>query len=125
VVKPFSHKKLSAGCGRFCAGCSSEFEAEKPLTYSDLSIDPQTRLVSLSGQEINLTSREFDLLWLLARHPRQVFNRQQLLERVWGGSNISTSCTVTAHLRRLRKNQPSLPASAANHRVGVGYKSEP
>jgi DNA-binding response OmpR family regulator len=101
--------------------------AEKPLVYADLSIDPKTRLVTLHTQEISLTSREFDLLWLLAQHPRQVFTRAQLLERVWGAAEYIDPGTVTVHLRRLREKIET-DASHPKRLVtvwGVGYKFEP
>jgi DNA-binding response OmpR family regulator len=130
VVKPFSPQELvsrvRAVMRRMCRE-ESDTGVEKPLTFSDLSIDPQTRLVTLAGQEITLTSREFDLLWLLARHPRQVFSREQLLDRVWGGSEYIDPGTVTVHLRRLREKvekDASHPARLVTV-WGVGYKFEP
>jgi DNA-binding response OmpR family regulator len=102
-------------------------ESERPLVFDDLHIDPQTRLVTTCDQDINLTVKEFDLLWLLARHPRQVFSRQKLLELVWGLSDYIDPSTVTVHIRRLREKIESDPSNPA-HLVtvwGVGYKFEP
>jgi DNA-binding response OmpR family regulator len=104
-----------------------EIPAEKPLVYGEMTIDMQTRLVTIAGREILLTSREFDLLWLLAQHPRQVFTREQLLERVWGGAEYIDPGTVTVHLRRLRE-KIERDASQPVHLLtvwGVGYKFEP
>ena len=56
---------------------------EQALTFEGLAIDPKTRLVTVRGEERALTAKEFDLLLLLARHPRQVFTRDQLLDQVW------------------------------------------
>ena len=53
--------------------------------------------------EVELTAKEFDMLYLLARHPRQVFTREQLLDRVWGGAQYIDPGTVTVHVRRLRE----------------------
>ncbi|OGO37808.1 MAG: DNA-binding response regulator [Chloroflexi bacterium RBG_16_57_11] len=128
VVKPFSPQELVSRVRAVMRRLQRETSNnEKPLTYDDLTIDPQTRLVTLAGREITLTSREFDLLWLLALHPRQVFNRQQLLERVWGISEYIDPSTVTVHLRRLRE-KIELDASHPTRLVtvwGVGYKFEP
>jgi DNA-binding response OmpR family regulator len=128
VVKPFSPQELVSRVRAVLRRTQrSEENAEKPLIFGDLSIDPQTRLVTLMDTEISLTSREFDLLWLLARHPRQVFTRQQLLERVWGGSEYIDPGTVTVHLRRLREKIES-DASQPTRLItvwGVGYKFEP
>jgi DNA-binding response OmpR family regulator len=128
VVKPFSPQELVSRVRAVLRRINrDEFNAEKPLTYNDLVIDPQTRLVVLEGREIMLTSREFDLLWLLARHPRQVFSREQLLERVWGESEYIDPGTVTVHLRRLREKIEK-DASQPTRLItvwGVGYKFEP
>jgi DNA-binding response OmpR family regulator len=128
VVKPFSPQELVSRVRAVLRRIyRNEGMAEKPLTHGDMSIDPQTRLVTLAGQEITLTSREFDLLWLLAQHPRQVFTREQLLERVWGVTEFIDPSTVTVHLRRLREkiekdaSQPSRLITV----WGVGYKFEP
>jgi DNA-binding response OmpR family regulator len=128
VVKPFSPQELVSRVRAVLRRIHRDEDApEKPLMYGDLGIDPQTRLVTLAGQEITLTSREFDLLWLMARHPRQVFTREQLLERVWGGAQYIDPGTVTVHLRRLREKIEK-DASEPVRLVtvwGVGYKFEP
>jgi DNA-binding response OmpR family regulator len=128
VVKPFSPQELVSRVRAVMRRLQRESaNAERPLTYNELTIDPQTRLVTLAGHEISLTSREFDLLWLLARHPRQVFSRKQLLERVWGVSDYIDPSTVTVHLRRLREKIEA-DASQPTRLVtvwGVGYKFEP
>ncbi len=128
VVKPFSPQELVSRVRAVLRRIHREEDkANKPLTYGDLRIDPQTRLITLSGQEIALTSREFDLLWLLAQHPRQVFTRGQLLERVWGVTEYIDPGTVTVHLRRLREKIEK-DASHPTRLVtiwGVGYKFEP
>lgn len=128
VVKPFSPQELVSRVRAVLRRIHREEDkANKPLTYGDLSIDPHTRLITLSGQEIALTSREFDLLWLLAQHPRQVFTRGQLLERVWGVTEYIDPGTVTVHLRRLREKIEK-DASHPTRLVtiwGVGYKFEP
>jgi DNA-binding response OmpR family regulator len=100
---------------------------ERPLVYDDLRIDPQTRLVVARGREITLTAREFDLLWLLARHPRQVFNRDQLLDVVWGVTEYIDASTITVHVRRLREKIEDDPANPRTIQTvwGVGYKFEP
>ncbi len=74
-----------------------------------------------------MTAKEFDLLWLLARHPRQVFSRDQLLERVWGMADYIDPGTVTVHVRRLREKIESDPSNPQHLQTawGVGYKFEP
>jgi DNA-binding response OmpR family regulator len=128
VVKPFSPQELVSRVRAVMRRLQREHsDIEKPLAYDNLTIDPQTRLVILDGQEISLTSREVDLLWLLARHPRQVFSRKQLLDRVWGVSEFIDPGTVTVHLRRLREKIEK-DASQPTRLItvwGVGYKFEP
>jgi DNA-binding response OmpR family regulator len=128
VVKPFSPQELVSRVRAVLRrSYREEGKTEKALVYGDLSIDPQTRLVTLDGHEIALTSREFDLLWLMAQSPRQVFTREQLLDRVWGVAEYIDSSTVTVHLRRLREKIEK-DASQPVHLVtvwGVGYKFEP
>jgi DNA-binding response OmpR family regulator len=127
VVKPFSPQELVSRVRAVLRRLQrEENRAEKPLTFGDLGIDSQTRLVTLAGQEISLTGREFDLLWLLAQHPRQVFTREQLLERVWGVSEYIDPGTVTVHMRRLRE-KIEMDASHPVRLItvwGVGYKFE-
>ena len=129
VVKPFSPQELVSRVRavlRRSKG-SSEITTEPPITFDRLCIDPRTRLVSIGEQEISLTAREFDMLWLLARHPRQVFTRDQLLEKVWGISEYIDPGTVTVHVRRLREKIEVDPSNPS-HLVtvwGVGYKFEP
>ena len=67
------------------------------------------------------------MLYMLARHPRQVFTRNQLLERVWGGAEYIDAGTVTVHVRRLREKIESDPAKPIHILTvwGVGYKFEP
>jgi DNA-binding response OmpR family regulator len=129
VIKPFSPQELvsriRAVLRRTHAG--SEAASDRPLVYETLCIDPQTRLVTAGDQEISLTAKEFDMLWLLARHPRQVFTRDQLLERVWGLSDFIDPGTVTVHVRRLREKVEADPSNPVHILTvwGVGYKFEP
>lgn len=128
VVKPFSPQELVSRVRAVLRRSRSAQESsERPLAFAGLGIDPQTHLVTVGEREIVLTAREFDMLWLLARHPRQVFTRQQLLERVWGVSDYIDPGTVTVHVRRLREKiepDPSKPVHILTI-WGVGYKFEP
>ncbi len=128
VVKPFSPQELVSRVRAVLRRVQPPASGEKEpaLQFGDLSIDPQTRLVTVKGEEKNLTAREFDLLYLLAQHPRQVFTRDQLLERVWGEADYIDSSTVTVHIRRLREKIEPDPANPRHlHTVwGVGYRFE-
>ena len=89
-----------------------------------LTIDPVAREVHLSGEEVALTSREFDLLLFFARNPGRVFNRMDLLNQVWGYSHDGYEHTVNSHINRLRSKIESDP-TGPRHIVtvwGMGYK---
>jgi DNA-binding response OmpR family regulator len=130
VVKPFSPQELVSRVravlrrvGRDQAGA----ESEKALMFDSIQIDPRTRVVMVNESQVELTAKEFDMLYLLARHPKQVFTRDQLLERVWGGAEYIDPGTVTVHVRRLREKIEDNP-STPKHLLtiwGVGYKFEP
>jgi DNA-binding response OmpR family regulator len=96
------------------------------LSFERLAIDTSAREVTLDGAPVALTAREFDLLAFLARSPRRVFRREELLEHVWGFTYGDTA-TVTVHIRRLRE-KIELDPSRPRHLVtvwGVGYRFEP
>jgi DNA-binding response OmpR family regulator len=129
VVKPFSPRELvsrvKAVLRRTRGG--SEPQETNVLTFEGLRIDPQTRLVEVNGKEQVLTVKEFDLLYVLACHPRQVFNRDQLLDQVWGLDDYIDPSTVTVHVRRLREKIEPDPSTPRYIQTvwGVGYKFEP
>ena len=129
VLKPFSPQELVSRVRAVLRRSSSKkaTPGEKPITYSSMEIDPQTRLVTINDDEINLTAKEFDTLWLLAQNPRQVFTRNQVLEQVWGISDYIDPSTVTVHIRRLREKIESDPSNPQHLLTvwGVGYKFEP
>ncbi len=129
VVKPFSPQELVSRVKAVLrrARGSGPASAERPLVFDNLCIDPKTRLVDVKGEEKTLTAKEFDLLWTLARHPRQVFNRDQLLDLVWGLTEYVDPSTVTVHVRRLREKIEPDPSNPRHIQTvwGVGYKFEP
>jgi len=130
VVKPFSPQELVSrvrAVMRRLGREQAEAEPERNIIFDELSIDPRSRVVLLRDLPIELTLKEFDMLYLLARHPKQVFTREQLLERVWGGAQYIDPGTVTVHVRRLREKIEADPSHPV-HLVtvwGVGYKFEP
>jgi DNA-binding response OmpR family regulator len=131
VTKPFSPRELSARVRsvlrRTQAALTPPVEVEPAsLTVGPLHVDLAAREARLEGRMLSLTPLEFDLLAFLARHPRQVFRREELLERVWG-YRFGDTATVTVHVRRLREK---LEPEAANPTFvqtvwGVGYRLDP
>ena len=129
VVKPFSPQELVSRVRAVLRRVhgSTLPGVEGPAVFEDLKIDPLTRLVEVAGREKSLSVKEFDLLWLLARHPRQVFTREQLLDRVWGLADYIDPSTVTVHVRRLREKIEPDPANPRYILTvwGIGYRFDP
>ncbi len=126
VVKPFSPRELAA---RVAAVLRRTEEKVQPsddgvLVLGDLSIDPATREVSVGGEPVALTAREFDLLHHMASSPRRVFTRDQLMEAVWGYAFSADTSTVTVHVRRLREKLEPDPANPRYLQTvwGIGYR---
>ena len=128
IVKPFSPQELVSRVRAVLRRTKKpDGEPDSSIHYPWLDIDPVTRLVKVGGKDISLTAREFDMLLLLARHPRQVFTRLQLLEQVWGISEYIDPGTVTVHVSRLREKIEE-DASTPLHILtvwSIGYKFEP
>jgi len=129
ITKPFSPQELVSRVKAVLRRVRTDLPASQmlPMIFGDLEIDIGKRIVTLKGQEVDLTQKEFDLLMLLTRHPKQVFSRNQVLERVWGISDYIDPGTVTVHMRRLREKIESDPSNPRHILTiwGVGYKFEP
>jgi DNA-binding response OmpR family regulator len=128
VTKPFSPRELVARVRTVLRRTGPEpAAAAGRLSFGDLTIDERSREVRKAGRELKLTAKEFDLLWFLARHPRQVFSRDQLMDRVWGYSAALDTGTVTVHVRRLREKIEDDPAHPRFLQTvwGVGYRLVP
>jgi DNA-binding response OmpR family regulator len=128
VVKPFSPAELVARVDAVLRRVSPPpDEAPPAVEVGQLRIDPLMRTVTLDGNELSLTQREFDLLAYLAAHPGQVFSRDQLMEAVWEYPVFSDTSTVTVHVRRLRAklgDDPSKPRFIETV-WGIGYRLRP
>ncbi|MCY4081303.1 MAG: response regulator transcription factor [Caldilineaceae bacterium] len=130
VVKPFSTRELVSRVKAVLRRTQQALAppgGDSPITSGSIHIDPRTRQVTVAGNEIPLTVKEFDLLWMFTSNPNQVFNRDQLLDQVWGVSEFIDASTVTVHVRRLRE-KIELDPSNPRHIItvwGVGYRFEP
>ena len=127
VVKPFSPAEVEARIASVLRRTRPAAEAPV-LTYEELTINMGTREVFLHGEPVTLTAKEFDLLSFLASSPRQVFSREQLLDRVWNSSSAWQSTdTVTEHIRRLRKRIEANPDKPRWLTTvwGIGYRFNP
>jgi DNA-binding response OmpR family regulator len=125
VVKPFSPGELVARVEAVLRrSARSPADGSPPIELPGLRIDPGARQVFVRGQEVGLTQREFDLLMFLARHPGQVFSRDQLMDAVWRLPVYSDTSTVTVHIRRLRakvEGDPDRPTLIQTV-WGIGYR---
>ena len=124
VVKPFSPAELVARVDAVLRRIDTSPEQEASIELGDLTIDPAARRVFVRGEEALLTQREFDLLLFMARHPGQVFSRNQLMDAVWQYAFYTDTSTVTVHIRRLRAKIELDPAEPAHIQTvwGVGYR---
>jgi DNA-binding response OmpR family regulator len=124
VTKPFSPLTLMARIKAVTRRFQTQavHEEEDFLKSEHFKISKNTREVFIDGTSIpNLTPKEFDLLYYMVEHPRQVFSREQLLERVWGYQFYGDERTVDVHIKRLRKKVET--TTQYFHTVwGVGYK---
>jgi DNA-binding response OmpR family regulator len=131
VVKPFSPRELAARVRnvlRRSAAAAPPPTGEDVIEHGALRIDPVAREVHVDGRPVTLTPKEFDLLVVLARSPRRVFSRRQLLADVWDSApEYQDPATVTVHVGRLRQKleaDPDEPRWITTAR-GVGYRFEP
>ena len=126
VVKPFSPAEVAARIASVLRRVQRS--SSSALEFDGLAIDVTTREVYVDDQPVTLTAKEFDLLAFLASSPRQVFSRDQLLDRVWqSSSEWQSPDTVTEHVRRLRRrieNEPERPRWIITV-WSVGYRFEP
>jgi DNA-binding response OmpR family regulator len=127
ITKPFSPRELTARVRTVLRRSKAEASVEERLTFDGLELDALTRDVLRDDRLLNLTAKEFDLLWFLARHPRQVFSRDQLMDRVWGYEAALDTGTVTVHVRRLREKIEDDPSRPTRLQTiwGVGYRFVP
>jgi len=128
ISKPFSPRELVARIKAVLRRTTAPPVADgDPISFGTLSIRPDRRQVTVAGRPVELTAREFDLLTFLARHPGQVFTRDELLDKVWDWAYVSDGGTVTVHIRRLRQKIESDPERPRHVKTvwGVGYKFEP
>jgi DNA-binding response OmpR family regulator len=127
VTKPFSPRELAVRVRTVLRRTANASLSAERLEFASLAIDARTREVVLDGEMLRVTAKEFDLLFFLASHPRQVFSRDQLMDRVWGYSTILDTGTVTVHMQRLRSKIEVDPKSPRHLETvwGVGYRFVP
>ncbi|MBA2875511.1 response regulator transcription factor [Thermaerobacillus caldiproteolyticus] len=123
IVKPFSPGELIARIEAVMRRVYQEKHRNGGLSFGPLCIDEKGRKVTVDGETIVLTLKEFDLLLFLAKHHGQVFSRDDLLVRVWGYDYTGNARTVDTHIKTLR-----IKLKQGSHFIktvwGIGYKFE-
>ena len=126
ITKPFNILEVKARIKAIMRRGRKKDEKENPsnvLEKHDMKIDRENRRVFIEGVEVNLTTKEFDVLELLATNPDKVYSREQLLELIWGSDYPGDARTVDVHIRRLREKIEKLPSNPkyVYTKWGVGY----
>ena len=133
VTKPFSLSEVVARVRsalrrvrtvREQIAAGGEGPGDEPIVSGDLRVDPVRREVTVRGEPVHLTVREFDLLAFLVRHPDRPFTRSQLLEQIWGITYAGYDRTIDSHVQRLRAKIEADAGTPEHVRTvwGVGYK---
>jgi len=126
LCKPFGMKELIARCRALLRRSRNEYQPELSHTFrfGDITMFPRECRVMVRGEEVTLSPKEFRILELFMSHPRRVWSREQLLEKIWGTDFVGDSKTVDVHIRWLREKLESDP-SDPKHLVtvrGFGYR---
>ncbi|MCL6448452.1 MAG: response regulator transcription factor [Armatimonadetes bacterium] len=125
ITKPFSPREMVARVKAVLRRLKYAGGPNDVLHFPGLSIDRNACRVEAGGKEIQLTPKEFDLLWFLASHPQRVYSREQILEQVWGYECPVDSRTVDAHIKKLREKLKSPGSKNCIVTVwGKGYRFE-
>jgi DNA-binding response OmpR family regulator len=123
VVKPFSPVEVVARVKAVMRRMSAPPDPHRVLRAGPATLEPASRRATLDGEEVELTRLEFDLLAELAAHPRVVYTRERLLEKVWGYQSAVGGKTVDVHVANLRRKLGEGIGIVAVR--GVGYRLEP
>ena len=127
VTKPFSPRELAARVRTVLRRAPLGDPRAERLEFGDIKIDAGNREVTRDGETLQLTTKEFDLLWFLASNPNRVFSRDQLMGRVWGYASAIDTGTLTVHVRRLREKIEGDPSRPRHLETvwGSGYRLRP
>lgn len=126
ITKPFNILEVKArikAIMRRTSGRAVPKQESSIIESGDMRMDCDSRRVSISGREVNLTAKEFDVLELLIKNPNKVYSREKLLNLIWGADYPGDVRTVDVHIRRLREKIESNPSEPrfVHTKWGVGY----
>lgn len=123
LSKPFSPGELMARVRSVLRRTLTPPNPENYLQAGNLKLLPDDRLTLIDGQEFNITTREYDLLLMLVQHPQRTFNRQELLDRVWGYDYLGSERAVDDLIKRLRKKLKESGSETNIQTIwGYGYR---
>lgn len=129
VTKPFGARELVARVKAVLRRARRYGEPDAVLRRGELTIDGERRRARLAGEPLELTPKEFDLLYMLAGRPGRVFSREELLRDVWGYDYAGSTRTVDVHVQRLRHklgDSPTAPRFIETvHGIGYRFKDAP
>ena len=127
VTKPFNPRELLARAKAILRRSKGSKEVTpKLIEYPGIVINNSTHQVIILGQELELTPKEFELLWLFASNPGMVFSREQIIQKVWGFDYLGDTRAIDSTIKRLRRKLESSPEAPCFIQTvwGVGYKFE-
>ncbi|MFR7479491.1 MAG: response regulator transcription factor, partial [Acutalibacteraceae bacterium] len=127
MVKPFVPAEVMARVKAILRRVDGGASRKKNIhTYAGLTVDLDTFSASIQGQAVPLTKKEIEILWILMRHPNQVFTRDHLLDSVWGYDYEGDIRTVDSHIKRLRAKLAHIAHPEWDIKTvwGVGYRFE-
>jgi two-component system, OmpR family, alkaline phosphatase synthesis response regulator PhoP len=119
ILKPIKPRALMSRIGAFFRRDSKKKNTASQIKIGELVIDRTSYTIKLKGQEISLPKKEFELLFFLAQNPNKVFNRDDLLQNIWGSDVYVLARTVDVHIRKVREKIGDDYITTVK---GVGYK---
>lgn len=124
ITKPFDYSEVLLRIKAVLRRVKKEDLNRNMIRYGSLLIDKSTRSVQINGRKIELTPKEFDLLWLLANRPEQVFTRDQIIKHIWQTDYCEDTALLTTLVKRLREKIENLQETPKfiNTVRGIGYK---
>lgn len=126
ITKPFSPREMSARVKAVLRRTRNLSKTKSILKFKGITIDADSRQATVSGELVDLTPKEYEMLFLLASNPGKVFTRNRLLDEVWGYDYFGDTRTVDSQIKRLRKKIESYPGVPSYIQTvwGIGYKFE-
>lgn len=126
ITKPFNILEVKArikAITRRTGKAAKQKKDDSVINVLDMTLDTDSKRLHIAGKEINLTSKEFDVLELLVKNPDKVYSREKLLGLVWGSQYPGDVRTVDVHIRRLREKIEANPSEPkyVHTKWGVGY----